>query len=294
MYIQGKLRRIAHPKLSIVIPTYNESQRLPPSLAKIHAFLEEREWLGTTEIVVADDGSQDGTPLIVTRLIPHWPGISVLLLPHAGKGAALRQGALAARGEQIFLCDADLSMPIEEITRFLEPPYQEYDIAIASREIEGAHRFDEPQVRHVMGRVFNWLVRAMAVSGIDDTQCGFKRLTRVAAHDLFSKMMLSGWGYDVELLALAQRRGYRIAEVPIHWFYGRDSRVRPLRDTIRMVGEVWQVRRRLRLFEPLDVEPELESFLARRATLRKASRALLDQSAPAPVTAGEQAHDLFH
>ena len=237
--------------LSIVIPAYNEADRLPHSLAKIRAFLRTQQWETSTEVIVVDDGSTDGTAGMVARLVRGWPGLTVISLPHRGKGAAVRQGMLAARGKFIFFADADLSMPIEQVVRFLPPLSPDCDIVIGSREAPGARRYAEPPYRHLMGRVFNWLVRVLVVKGIDDTQCGFKRMTRAAAHALCAEQQLNGLSFDVELLALARARGYSIAEIGIDWYHERHSRVRPIRDTIKMVRDIWVVRRRMRHLAPL-------------------------------------------
>ena len=233
------------PTLSIVIPTYNEIDRLPGALDRIHAFLAAQGWLATTEVIVADDGSRDGTGALATRRGRGWPQMVTLLLPHQGKGAAVRQGMLAARGALVFFCDVDLSMPIEQLVRFLPPLAPDADIIIASREAPGARRYGEPRYRHVMGRVFNTLVRWWVLRGVTDTQCGFKCFTRAAAQDVCAQQRLPGFSFDVELLALARARGYRIAEIPIDWYHERHSRVRPLRDTLMMVRDIWQVRRRM-------------------------------------------------
>ncbi len=241
--------------LSLVIPTYNEADRLPSALARIRAFLGAQGWLATTEIIIADDGSSDGTGALATRAGHDWPHLVTLLLPHAGKGAAVRQGMLTARGDFVCFCDVDLSMPIEQIVRFLPPLAPEAEIVIASREAPGARRYGEPGYRHVMGRVFNALVRLWVIRGIADTQCGFKRFTRTAARDLCARQRLPGFSFDVELLALARARGYCIAEIPIDWYHERHSRVRPLRDTIMMVRDIWQVRQRMRRDPRIAVKP---------------------------------------
>ena len=134
-------------------------------------------------------------------------------------------------------------MPIEETNKFLPPTLSNYDIAIASREAPGAVRYNEPWYRHLMGRVFNFVVRLLAVPGIQDTQCGFKCFRREAARDLFSVQTIDGWAFDVEILHAAQRRGYRLVEVPINWYYGEGSRVSPIRDSLNMVIEVLRIRR---------------------------------------------------
>jgi dolichyl-phosphate beta-glucosyltransferase len=133
-------------------------------------------------------------------------------------------------------------MPIEEVTRFLPPALEGYDVAIGSREIEGARRYDEPSHRHLMGRVFNFLVRLLAVRGFQDTQAGFKCFARDAVQDVFPYQTMDGFGFDVEILFIAQKRGYRILEVPINWYYMSNSRVSPVGDSVRMLREILQVR----------------------------------------------------
>ncbi|MBA3827278.1 MAG: glycosyltransferase, partial [Ktedonobacterales bacterium] len=152
--------------LSIVIPTFNEIDRLPQALDRIHAFLVAQGWLATTEVIVADDGSRDGTGALAARYARTWPHLVALLLAHQGKGAAVRQGMLAARGDFVFFCDVDLSMPIEQLVRFLPPLAPAAEIIIASREAPGARRYGEPRYRHIMGRVFNALVRLWVFGGI--------------------------------------------------------------------------------------------------------------------------------
>jgi dolichyl-phosphate beta-glucosyltransferase len=234
--------------LSIVIPAYNEERRLPPSLEKIVAYLRNQSY--TSEILVVENGSTDATSAVVqafidAHLMPDDPVRLLLLHSSPGKGAAVKCGMLAAQGDYRFICDADLAMPIEEIAKFLPPALAggSFDIAIASRELPGAVRYDEPVYRHVMGRVFNWLVRVLAVPGIQDTQCGFKMFTREAAQILFPLQRIDGWGFDVEVLYIALRHGMRLTEVPINWYYQSDSRVRPLHDTINMVRELLKIRR---------------------------------------------------
>jgi len=205
-------RRPAAPiTLSIVIPAYNEAERLPQTLCLLHAFLARQGWLATTEVIVVDDGSTDGTFGVAAREIAAWPQLAVMTLPHRGKGAAVRQGMLAAQGEYIFFGDADFSMPVEQIVRFLPPNCPDAPIIIGSREAPGARRFGEPPYRHVMGRIFNSLVRIFLFPGIDDTQCGFKRMTRAAAHALCAEQRINGLSFDVELLALARARGLAVA-----------------------------------------------------------------------------------
>jgi dolichyl-phosphate beta-glucosyltransferase len=150
---------------------------------------------------------------------------------------------LAARGEYRFICDADLSMPIEEILNFLPPQVNDYEVIIASREGEGARRVDEPEYRHVMGRVLNFIIKVAAVRGINDTQCGFKMFNRQAAEDLFSVQQMVGIGFDIELLFIAKKRGYKIKQVPITWYFNADSRMRLIHDSLHVLLEIFEIRR---------------------------------------------------
>ena len=161
-----------------------------------------------------------------------------------GKGRAVRRGMLEARGEYRFIADADLSMPIENVIRFL-PPACTADIAIASRETSGAVRYGEPRYRHLTGRVFNWFIRSLVLPGLQDTQCGFKSFRGSVASDIFPHQTLTGWSFDVELLAIAQRRGYSIVEIGIPWYYNSGSKIRVLRLSWRMLLDLLTIRRNL-------------------------------------------------
>ena len=214
---------------------------MPVTLPQVIAFAETQDY--RAEILVVDNASTDRTGDVVHDLAARHPIVSLLRQPIRGKGAAVRKGMLEGRGQYLFICDADLAMPIEQTSRFIPPNLSEYGVAIASREVPGSRRFNEPWHRHVMGRVFNLVVRTLMVPGIQDTQCGFKCLTRECARDIFSVQVIDGWAFDVELLYIAKRRGYRIAEVPVDWYYGEGSRVSPLRDSWRMMQEVLHIRR---------------------------------------------------
>jgi hypothetical protein len=185
------------------------------------------------------------------------PGtVRVLAEPHRGKAAAVRAGMLAAAGEAILFADADLSTPIETVETMLpllKGQGGTADLVIGSREGYGARRHDEPYYRHLMGRVFNTIVRLLAVPGIHDTQCGFKLLTGPAGRDLFRRLRLYSddapvvrgpmvTGFDVELLFLAGLRGYRVVEVPVQWRHVPGSKVDPVRDAYRMLRDVIRVR----------------------------------------------------
>jgi dolichyl-phosphate beta-glucosyltransferase len=226
--------------LSIIIPAFNEEKRLPDSLPKIIHFVRQQAY--PIEVIVVDDGSSDRTAEVVRQFQKDASFISLLPVEHGGKGHAVKAGMQQARGDYLFLCDSDLSMPIDEVAKFLPPALDGYDVAIASREISGARRYGEPPYRHLMGRVFNLIVRLLAVPGVQDTQAGFKCFRRQAARQLFPLQTIKGWGFDVEVLFIARKRGLRIVEVPIHWYYMNRSRVRPVRDTYNMFREVLKVR----------------------------------------------------
>ena len=239
------------PLLSIVVPTYNEQQRLPTTLQAMLAFVAAQQI--DAEILVVDDGSTDATVATVEPLQAVHPQLRIICNDHRGKGYAVRTGALAACGLNVLLCDADLAVPLEEWFKLQHHLENGYDVAIGSREGVGARRLDEPWYRHVMGRVFNFAVRLIAVGGIQDTQCGFKAFHRTVAHDLFNRVQLYGadakpvrgaavTAFDVEVLFLARKRGYRIKEVPVEWHYGTETKVDPLRDSWRNLGDVLRVR----------------------------------------------------
>ncbi len=238
---------MSRPFLTIIIPAYNEAQRLPDSLKKIAAFLRSQSF--HTEILVVENRSTDETSGVVrsfaNTISAADPFTLELLHSAPGKGAAVKTGMLVGRGDYLFICDADLSMPIDEISKFL-PPQQEsngYDVAIASREIAGAVRYNEPFYRHLMGRVFNFVVRRLIIPGIEDTQCGFKMFTREAAAQVFPHQTIDGWGFDPEILYISRIRGLNLVEVPINWYYMSESRINPILDTINMVREVLRIRR---------------------------------------------------
>ncbi|MBN2304626.1 MAG: glycosyltransferase family 2 protein [Anaerolineae bacterium] len=229
------------PFLSLVVPAYNEEQRLPTGLQTIVEFVERQPF--SVEVVVVDNNSSDRTGAIIQEFAEKYPCVRGLFEKAQGKGAAVRTGMLAAQGEYRFFADADLSMPIDEVEKFLPPHINDYDILIASREVSGAVRYDEPWHRHLMGRVFNTIVRWFAVPRLQDTQCGFKMFNAKATEDLFPLQTMNGWSFDVEILYAAQRRGYRIAEVPVNWYYKANTRINPIRDSINMFVEVFRIRR---------------------------------------------------
>jgi glycosyltransferase involved in cell wall biosynthesis len=227
--------------LSIIIPAHNEEKRLPPTLAAVNAFLDKQAY--ASEIVVVENGSQDLTAVVTEAFAAEHPRVRLIREAARGKGLAVRSGMRAARGEYRFICDADLSMPIEEVAKFLPPQLEGYDVAIGSREVPGAHRFNEPPYRHLQGRVFSTLVKWFALPGFEDTQCGFKCFRAAPAADIFAVQQFAGMSFDVEALYIGRQRGYKIVEVPIDWYYRAESRVNPLLDPLRMLRDILVIRR---------------------------------------------------
>jgi dolichyl-phosphate beta-glucosyltransferase len=229
--------------LSVVIPAYNEERRLGATLTAACDFLRGQRW--DWEIRVVDDGSADGTVRVGESFSAREPRIVVQREPHRGKGGAVKAGLLAASSAYRFICDADLSMPIAEIARFLPPTLTGFDVAIGSREGQAARRIGEPVYRHVMGRLFNHVVQGLALPGIADSQCGFKMFTAEAVAAIFPFVTVDGWAFDVEALAVARARGLRIVEVPIEWHYREESQVRMMRDGVGMLRELLRIRARV-------------------------------------------------
>lgn len=231
---------MTEPLLTVVIPAYNEESRLPATLARISDVFETRG--EPYDVLVVVNGSTDRTAEVVKAAAERDANIRLVVTPLRGKGRAVKIGISEARGDRIVFADADLSTPIEEVIALAEQLDERNQVVIASREGTGARRVGEPYVRHLMGRVFNLLVQALAVHGIQDTQCGFKAFTRQCAQDVFSRQRIVGFGFDVEVLFLARKLGYGIKEVPVTWEYAASSRVDPVKDTIRMFRDVLAVR----------------------------------------------------
>lgn len=229
--------------LSVVIPAYNEERRLLDTLARVHEYLSHRDF--SFEILVVDDGSEDDTAGIVERFAQEHEGVRLICNDrNRGKGYSVRHGVLSAWGRDILFSDADLSTPIEECERLLPCISSgEYDIAIGSRAMaESNLEVRQPFYREWMGRMFNRIVQRLTVRGIVDTQCGFKAFRGDVARQLFQKQTLTGFAFDVEILFLAQKAGFNIMEVPITWRNSADSRLNPVRDSLRMLREVITVR----------------------------------------------------
>ncbi|HAE59455.1 MAG TPA: glycosyl transferase [Anaerolineae bacterium] len=235
---------MSNPFLSIIIPAHNEETRLPETLAQVVQFLETQPY--SAEVVVVENASRDNTLKIARDFAARYPIIRTIHEDLPGKGRAVHTGMLAAGGEYRFFADADLSMPIAEVNRFL-PPAIDVPIAIASREAPGAIRYDEPAYRHITGRVFNSLIRMLVLPDLQDTQCGFKMFRAEVAQELFSKQTLMGWSFDVELLYIARLHKLPILEIPIPWYFNPESKVSVLRDSWRMFRDLLLIRRNGRL-----------------------------------------------
>lgn len=224
--------------LSIVIPAHNEEKRLPLTFDKIDKYLKKQKY--TYEVIVVENGSKDKTAQITREFAKAHKYVKLLVVKTRGKGLAVKQGMLKARGEYRFICDADLSMPIEEIGKFL-PPSSHADVMIGVREGKGAKRIGEPAKRHIIGRIFNLIIKLSILPGFEDTQCGFKMFTASAADKLFRIQKLNGIGFDIELIFLAKKLGYKIEEIPITWYFDADSRIKLFRDSAKALLEILQI-----------------------------------------------------
>jgi dolichyl-phosphate beta-glucosyltransferase len=228
--------------LSVVIPAYNEAGRLPSTLRDLRAFLDRDG--RRAEVIVVDDGSTDETSEAVRRVGSDDPRVRLIRLPqNRGKGYAVRTGVVNAAGRLVLFADADGATPFAELARLEEHLRQGASIAIGSRALRDTKTRVEARIhRRVAGRMFHAVVRLSAIRGFVDTQCGFKLFDASAAQDLFSRMRMTGYSFDVELLLMATRTGYRVAEVPVNWSHQPGSKVRVVRDGLRMAVDVLRIR----------------------------------------------------
>jgi dolichyl-phosphate beta-glucosyltransferase len=232
------------PDLSVVIPAFNEEARLGPTLRDYLGYC--RDTGRHAELIVVDDGSLDRTSAVVNALAREHPEIRLIrLAENHGKGHAVRSGVVNARGRLILFADADGATPLAEVERLEEAITAGADVAIGSRALHDARvRVKARLYRRVIGRIFHGLVETLTVPGVKDTQCGFKLFRGPVAHDLFSRMRIRGFSFDVEVLMMAQRRGYRIAEVPVNWTHQPGSKVNLVTDSARMLGDLFVIRGR--------------------------------------------------
>ena len=236
--------------LSIVIPAYNEADRLPASLERVLAWMDEADVAG--EVIVVDDGSTDATVALAEAFTARDPRVSVIRQPgNRGKGAAVRRGVEVSREAWVLFTDADLSTPIEDAQRLAEVADTGVEVVIGSRDVQGSDiERHQPWYREAMGRTFNRIVQTLAVPGVKDTQCGFKLLSREAARRCFGHMTIERFAFDVEVLFLARRFGYQVVEVGVRWRNDDRSTVDPLRDSTRMFVDVLRIRLRHRGLDP--------------------------------------------
>jgi dolichyl-phosphate beta-glucosyltransferase len=231
------------PDLSIVIPAYNEQSRLG---ATVRDAAEYCRGLGRTfELIIVDDGSRDGTSAVGRLLAEEFPEVRVIrLAANHGKGYAVRSGVVNALGQSVLFADADGATPIAEIGRLDAALASGADIAIGSRALRAQGvRVQAKTYRRIIGRTFHRMVKFLADAGVEDTQCGFKLFRSSVAHDLFSRMRMNGFSFDVELLMMAKRRGYRVAEIPVNWTHQPGSKVSLYWDSIRMATDLFRIRR---------------------------------------------------
>jgi len=231
--------------LSVVVPAFNEEARIGQTLTSIRGYLLEKNF--RSEIIVVDDGSRDRTAEEAGLALRGMAEVQIIRCPrNAGKGAALKEGILRARGDFVLFSDADLSTPIEELEKFWPLVDQGCDVVIGSRALPGADiQVRQSPIRELMGKTFNVFVRLLVLKGIRDTQCGFKLFRGETAREVFPLIRTRGFSFDVETLSLCRRLGHRIAQVPVVWRNAPQSRVRIVRSSARMFLDLLKIRRRV-------------------------------------------------
>lgn len=230
------------PRYSIIIPAYNESARIPATLTAVLECIRAHHW--SAEVVVVNDGSTDNTVEVVRSFMASAPELRILENPgNRGKGYSVRSGMIDARGEVLLFTDSDLSAPIEEAERLFAAIEAGAQIAIGSRWLEaGRQTHRQPFYRQFFGRCFNGVTRMVMGLPFADTQCGFKAFTREAAQAIFPRQTITRWGFDPEILFIAIKHGYRVAEVPVSWAHDERSRVSYLKDGLKMLEEILTIR----------------------------------------------------
>jgi len=228
-------------ELSVVVPCFNEDARLPSSLEQAEAYLGLQG--PAFELLLVDDGSSDRTPELIREAASKNKHVHAVFLPaNRGKGRAVAEGVARSRGGLVLISDADFSAPIQEMPKLEAAIAAGADVAIGSRAKRGAREVDQPLHRRLMGKSFNLLVQGLLLPGVWDTQCGFKLFRGDVARDLFGRLRTEGFAYDVEILVLARRSGYKISEVPVRWINSSTSRVQTVRHSRQMLADVLHIR----------------------------------------------------
>jgi len=236
-----RISREQSPQLSVIIPTYNEEQRLPRTLARVCAYLKMHH--ANAEVIVVDDGSQDGTARVAAEWQTQFPGVRLLSNgQNRGKGYSVRHGILEARGRIVLFTDADLSAPIEETDKLLAA-LRKYEVAVGSRALDRSLiEVHQSRRRKFAGILFNYIVRAVTGVNFADTQCGFKAFLREPVRIVFEQQRIEGFGFDPEVLFLTKHHDLRAVEIPVHWGHDSGSKVQALRDGWRMFLDVILIR----------------------------------------------------
>ena len=244
------LESVPRPRLSLVIPAFNEQFRIAGTLQESFDYLDAQPY--EFEVILSDDGSTDDTAAIGREFADCRDNMRVLSIAHGGKAAALRAGMKAARGETVVFTDADLATPIAYLHEFMAAIDGGADVVIGSREGMGANRVGEPIYRHLMGRAFNLMVQGLLLPGIHDTQCGFKAFTRFATREIVRRAKLYAdhetitgarvTAFDVEMLVIARKLGLKVVEIPVIWTYGTQSKVNPVKDTLVNLRDIASIK----------------------------------------------------
>jgi dolichyl-phosphate beta-glucosyltransferase len=230
------------PRLSVVVPAYNEEQRLRSTIEQIARYLDDKQ--ESYELIIVDDGSSDGTRVVMDEAAARHKAVRLEALPHnRGKGRALATGVAAARGSEVLVTDADLSTPIEELEKLRAALARGAGIAIASRSVRGSRvEVKQPPYRVLMGKIFNLVVQVVLLPGLWDTQCGFKLFRSEIARDAFGLLKTDGFAYDTEVLYRAKKKGVKIAEVPVVWRNSAPTKVSAIRSSADMLWHVLKIR----------------------------------------------------
>lgn len=235
-------------ELSVVMPAYNEEKNILEAIRRVDVFMKLKNW--EWELLISSDGCTDRTDRLVAEYLKTRPDSRVKLLTadrNRGKGASVRQGVLAAQGRMILVTDVDLSSPIKEGDRLIAALNDGADVAIGSRAVRSKDcDVQQSFKRYIAGRIFNFFVKCLVLKGFHDTQCGFKCFKREAAKTLFAAQKLDGFSFDVEVLCLALKKGYKVKEVPVMWKQGATSRVSLFKDSLAMLKELFYLRGAIR------------------------------------------------